>query len=77
MELTDSDRMIWSIPSSGTTYYKMGERTMHAVLLLKRITSKCWSHRDTLRSAGWLESIVTKIDVAGLKADALSRDFAH
>lgn len=47
---------------------------MHAVLILNMFASRCWSHSHTLRSAGWLESIVTRIDVAGFKADALSRD---
>ena len=47
---------------------------MHAVLHLNTMTSKCCSHSHTLRSAGWLESFVTRIDVAGFEAHALSRD---
>ena len=68
-----------SILPSGPCYYKRDNEKgiRHAVLLLNTFTSKCWSHSDTLKSAGWLEFIVARIDVAGSKADALSRDFTH
>ena len=49
---------------------------MHAVLEIQILEVSVTQSHFQLRR-GWLERFVTRIDVAGFKADALSRDLVR